>query len=594
MFKFDLQLFAKVDNPYSMNSTDIDYKSPYYSSYIQKPLFPEDSAELDKYTKKYFVAKNDKLKSLEFWFKNNIPDINTINSLYDSISENKNYFDSKIVMSNNVKNLFSGIKFTNVSEINKILSKIFIVSDGYNAYNSVYMNNIYKGINLFETTDNKYEVSYPNDLELKPKLLNDYIFLAYTDSNYEETLLGGAFVKTINISEFRPAPQSSVEGKSVHYSIPSNPANDIVGMFKDCFAQTIIGLDEFPFEKFGSCGDYMFAGAFNLDKYIDKIADPDTKKKLKKLYYNNIEAINSANSYYDTNEVDLDKVLFEYWVKPLKLKKDSFGMSYKYNYNFNTRIRSTFEGAYIHSIDLRELDLSKYDRMPNMFNGASASSIQFKTIGSKTPANGVMPIYSNLFNLSKNGPFKLINIEGEIIFPDKDYMKPNTYNIELIESRKHADSLKGILPPKEALAPNVTFLNLKFKNYNKEALLKFIQENGRPEITTEDQLFEFFGLPKSYIQFDYDGEAHPKPVDFYTNPYSDEAVAYMKYNGIHMEEPDDFDTNVYGDASVAFRKLYNLPLPKPADYDTNPYSNEANIWAKFYNISRPSPPLIPT
>lgn len=57
MFKFDLQLFAKVDNPYSMNSTDIDYKSPYYSSYIQKPLFPEDSAELDKYTKKYFVAK---------------------------------------------------------------------------------------------------------------------------------------------------------------------------------------------------------------------------------------------------------------------------------------------------------------------------------------------------------------------------------------------------------------------------------------------------------------------------------------------------------------------------------------------------------
>ena len=201
-----------------------------------------------------------------------------------------------------------------------------------------------------------------------------------------------------------------------------------------------------------------------------------------------------------------------------------------------------------------------------------------------------MPIYSNLFNLSKNGPFKLVNIEGEIIFPDENYMKPNTYNIELIESRKHADSLKGILPPKEALAPNVTFLSLKFKNYNKDALLKFVQENGRPEITTEDQLFEFFGLPKSYIQFDYDGEAHPKPVDFDTNPYSDKAVAYMKYNGIHMEEPDDFDTNVYSDASVAFRKLYNLPLPKPADYDTNPYSHEANVWAKFYNISRPSPP----
>lgn len=588
MFKFDLQLFAKVDNPYSMNSTDIDYKSPYYSSYIQKPLFPEDSAELDKYTKKYFVAKNDKLESLEFWFKNNIPDINTINSLYDSISENKNYFDSKIVMSNNVKNLFSGIKFTNVSEINKILSKIFIVSDGFNSYNTVYMNNIYKGINLFETTDNKYEVSYPNDFELKPKLLNDYISLAYSDTKYEETLLGGAFVKTIDISEFRPAPQSGVEGQ--RYSIPHNPANNIVGMFKDCFAQTIIGLDEFPFEKFGRCGDYMFAGAFNLDKYIDKIADPDTKKKLKKLYYNNIEAINLVDSYYDTNEIDLDKVLFEYWVKPLKLKKDNFGISYKYNYNFNTKIESTFEGAYIYSIDLTELDLSKYDRMPNMFNGTSTSSIKFKTIGSKTPANGLMPIYSNLFNLSKNGPFKLRRIEGEIIFPDKDYMIPNTHNIELIESRKHADSLKNILPSKEALAPGVTSIGLKFKNYNKDALLKFVQDNGRPEIITEEQLFEFFGLPKEYITIDNEGEGASKPADFDTNPYSDEAVDYMKYNGIHMEEPDDFDTNVYGDASVAFRKLYNLPLPKPADYDTNPYSNEANIWAKFYNISRPSPP----
>ena len=155
---------------------------------------------------------------------------------------------------------------------------------------------------------------------------------------------------------------------------------------------------------------------------------------------------------------------------------------------------------------------------------------------------------------------------------------------------KKCDRLKNMLPSKEALAPNVTFLSLKFKNYNKEALLKFVQENGRPEITTEDQLFEFFGLPKSYIQFDSDDEVPLKPADFDTNPYSDEAVAYMKYNGIHMEEPDDLETNIYGDASVAFRKLYNLPLPKPADYDTNPYSNEANIWAKFYNISRPSPP----
>ena len=364
-------------------------------------------------------------------------------------------------------------------------------------------------------------------------------------------------------------------------------------MFKDCIAQTIVGLDKFPFKKFKNCGDYMFAGAFNFDKYIDKIENPDTKKKLKKAYYNTIGAMALAESYADglIKEIDLDKVLFEYWVKPLKLRKDSFGIGYKIDIGGGrgNSITGTFKEAYINCVDLSDIDLTNYSYMIDMFKDASINNIVFDTIGSKVPQSQFIPNYSNLFNVSKNGPFKLRNITGTIIFPDEKYMKIGVSEPDPPESGyKKCNRLKNMLPSKEALAPGVTRLNLKFKNYNKEALLKFVQENGGPEITTEDQLFEFFGLPKSYIQFE--DEVTEKPADFDTNPYSDEAIAYMKYNGIHMEEPDDFDTNVYGDASVAFRKLYNLPLPKPADYDTNPYSNEADVYAKFYNISRPSPP----
>lgn len=589
MFKFDLQLFAKVDNPYNIKSTDLDYKKPIYTSYMENPLYPEGSLRTDPALGEKTFIKDG---SLAYWFKNNIPDINTISSLYDSISSNKNYFDEKIVATDNIDNLFSDINFTNMDEINKILSKIFLGNKG--AYlNTVQMDHIYDGINMFKTTDNKYKTTYPNNFELKPKLLNGFVsqYLFKTRDSY--SLFGGAFVKTLNISEFNLLPKS--DGNNQYYR--TKPANDIYGMFKDCIAQTIVGLDKFPFEKFKNCGDYMFAGAFNLDKYIDKIEDPDTKKKLKKAYYNAIEAIGLADSYYDTNEVDLDKVLFEYWIKPLKLKKDSFGIGYKIDIGSGrgNSITGTFKEAYINCVDLSNIDLTNYDYIIDMFKDASVSRIIFNTIGSKNPQLGYMPNYSNLFNVSKNGPFKLINISGTIIFPNKEYMEISFQEPDPLESGyKKCDRLKNMLPSKEALAPGVTILSLKFKNYNKEALLKFVQENGRPEITTEDQLFEFFGLPKSYIQIDPDIEIPQKPTDFDTNPYSDEAIDYMRYNGIHMEEPDDFDTNVYGDASVAFRKLYNLPLPKPADYDTNPYSNEANIWAKFYNISRPSPPLIPT
>lgn len=610
MFNFDLQLFAKVDNPYSLKGSELDYKNaPKYTAFIRQPLCPEDSETLDEFGNIHI--ENDKYENLSYWFKNNIPDINNINSLYDSISEKKNHFDSKIVISNQINNLFSGINFTNMDEINKIFSKIFLIQSG-STYSNINMNYIYSGINLFKNSNNKYKVSYPNEFTLKPKLLNGYITNIYqfrfNDLWKGCSLFGEAFVKTLDISEFNLSPKSDTPNK---YSSRNIPCNWIVGMFKDCIAQKIVGLDKFPFEKFRNCANYMFAGAFNLDKYIDKIEDEDTKKKLKREYYNNIGAIRNFESYINSldpdTEPDLDNIIFEYWVKPLKLK--SIGISDPKKITFtssnNNRIIGTFEDAYICSIDLTEIDLQNFEYLVDIFKGTSTNSIRFKTIGSRKPNSRYMPNFSNLFNVSKSGPFKLRYIDGEIIFPDKEYMVVNTdyvlgeYVNGVIVTPIGADMLKNMLPSKEALAPGVTNIGLKFKNYDKDSLLKFVQDNGRPEITTEEQLFEFFGLPKEYIVIDNTTDngtivAHSKPADFDTNPYSDKAIAYMKYNGIHMEEPDDFDTNVYGDASVAFRKLYNLPLPKPADYDTNPYSNEANVWAKFYNISRPSPPLMPT
>ena len=588
MFNFDLQLFAKVTNPYVIKGDELDYKSaPKYTAFAERPLFPEGSATRNEYGEMSIAY--DKYETLQFWFKNNIPDINNINSLYDSISEKKNYFDSKIVVTSDISRLFSGINFTNMDNINKTVSKIFVMHTG-STYNSIYMRYMYDGLNMYKTEEGKYKTTYPNNFELKPKLLNGYISVNYPYYNSSEdikqySLFGGAFVKTLNISEFNLSPKSD---DSRHYDA-SIPGNVIIGMFRDCIAQKIVGLDKFPFEKFASCANYMFAGAFNMDKYIDKIEDADTKKKLKRAYYNNIEA-----SMIDNDETNPDNVLFEYWVKPLKLK--SIGITdpkkISFTYRNNNKIIGAFEDAYICSIDLTDIDLQNFEYLTDMFKGTSTISIKFKTIGSKKPNSKYMPNYSNLFNVSKSGPFKLKYIDGEIIFPDKEYMKFNPsdsggYFVNgLLVRPKGADLLQNILPSKEALAPGVTNIGLKFKNYDKEALLKFVQDNGRPEITTEEQLFEFFGLPKEYIIIDTEeGSTAPsKPADFDTNPYSDEAI------GIHMEEPDDFDTNVYGDASVAFRKLYNLPLPKPADYDTNPYSNEANIWAKFYNISRPSPP----
>lgn len=610
MFNFDLQLFAKVTNPYLLKGSELDYKNaPKYTAFAKQPICPEDSATRDEFGNIHI--ENDKYENLSYWFKNNIPDINSINSLYDSISEKKNHFDSKIVISNQINNLFSGINFTNMDEINKIFSKIFLIQSG-STYSTIDMNYIYSGINLFKNSNNKYKVSYPNEFTLKPKLLNGYITNTYqfrfksgaSNSWKEQSLFGEAFVKTLDISGFNLSPKSDTANK---YSSRNIPCNWIVGMFKDCIAQKIVGLDKFPFEKFRNCAHYMFAGAFNLDKYIDKIEDEDTKKKLKRAYYNNIGAIRNFESYINSSdsdiEPDLDNIIFEYWVKPLKLK--SIGISDPKKITFtssnNNRIIGTFEDAYICSIDLTEIDLQNFEYLVDIFKGTSTNSIRFKTIGSRKPNSRYMPNFSNLFNVSKSGPFKLRYIDGEIIFPDKEYMIVNTDYIRgeyvngVLVTTIGADMLKNMLPSKEALAPGVTNIGLKFKNYDKDALLKFVQDNGRPEITTEEQLFEFFGLPKEYIVIDNTTDegtvvVHSKPADFDTNPYSDEAVAYMKYNGIHMEEPDDFDTNVYGDASVAFRKLYNLPLPKPADYDTNPYSNEANVWAKFYNISRPSPP----
>lgn len=109
MFTFDLQLFAKVDNPYNIKSTDLDYKKPIYTSYMENPLYPEGSLRTDSGLGTKTLIKDG---SLAYWFKNNIPDINSISSIYDSISSNKNYFDEKIVVTDNIDNLFSDINFT--------------------------------------------------------------------------------------------------------------------------------------------------------------------------------------------------------------------------------------------------------------------------------------------------------------------------------------------------------------------------------------------------------------------------------------------------------------------------------------------------
>lgn len=235
MFTFDLQLFAQVTNPYSLKGSELDYKNPNYISYMENPLYPERSITIDPdFGDKRFIKDGQ----LSYWFKNNIPDINSISSIYDSVSSNKNYFDEKIVVTDTIDNLFSGIAFTNMDEINAILSKIFLGNMGSYA-NTVKINCIYDGINMFETTDNKYKTIFPNNFKLKPKLLNGFISLYLYLRRDEYSLLGGAFVKTLDISEFNLLPKSDTGNLYTNY----NPANDIYGMFKNCIAQSILGLD---------------------------------------------------------------------------------------------------------------------------------------------------------------------------------------------------------------------------------------------------------------------------------------------------------------------------------------------------------------
>ena len=62
-----------------------------------------------------------------------------------------------------------------------------------------------------------------------------------------------------------------------------------------------------------------------------------------------------------------------------------------------------------------------------------------------------------------------------------------------------------MLPNKDAISPGAypSNINIKLINFNFEDMLKFVQDNGYPEITTEDQLLEFMGVcPREYLQFE--------------------------------------------------------------------------------------------
>ena len=499
-FLFNLQLFAETENPHTIQGTEFESGKTEMIAFLQS--FPTG------YTKKYnrYEAPSGGKINLTQWFSKNIPDIKTINSLYDSVSPYKTFFDDKIVSANVLSELFFKTNFTNTDEINKIISKIFAHSD--DSYKSVELERIFMGINMDhnETNDTYHVKEFPNNFKLKPKLNTELegISIRYClndNETYFSTIFGGAFVDELDVSEIKINKKYSSDQSATC-------------LFRGCIAQKVKGLETFPYENYSYTTDKTFEGLFNLDRYIDKIDDPVLKKKIKQRYYNNIDVDKES---YDP--------IFEYWKnnKPLVIK--SLGNLLRKSdvmeeyirlsgaFSGNRRLTRTFANAYINTLELtKDVYLRYCYSYESMFEGASIRNLK---IGSKIGAvNRYMGHYKNMLKLSTKGPFKLESIDVTFVFPDKKYLVDlprwamrarNPNEPPMTNTAKQADMIKDMLPNRDAIAGNTysSRINIRLVNFNFEDMIKFVQDNGYPEITTEDQLLEFMGgCPREYLQFE--------------------------------------------------------------------------------------------
>lgn len=499
-FLFNLQLFAETESPHTIQSTEFGSGNTEMTAFLRS--FPTG------YTKNYnrYEAPSGGKITLTQWFANNIPDIKTINSLYDSVSPYKTFFDDKIVSANVLSELFFKTNFTNTDEINKIISKIFAHSD--DSYKSIELERIFMGINMDrnETNDTYHVKEFPNNFKLKPKLNTELegIIIRYClndNETYFSTIFGGAFVDELDVSEIK---------------INKNYSSDqsATCLFRGCIAQKVKGLETFPYENYAYTTEKTFEGLFNLDRYIDKIDDPVLKKKIKQRYYNNIDVDKES---YDP--------IFEYWKndKPLVIKSLGNRMTksdVEENYvrlagsfSGSRRLTRTFANAYINTLELtKDVYLRYCYSYESMFEGASIRNLK---IGSKIGAvNRYMGSYKNMLKLSTKGPFKLESIDVTFVFPDKKYLVDLPYwakrarnpnDPPISNTAKQADMIKDMLPNRDAIANSAytSKINIRLVNFNFEDMLKFVQDNGYPEITTEDQLLEFMGgCPRDYLQFE--------------------------------------------------------------------------------------------
>lgn len=505
-FKFNLQLFAQVESPHTVQGSETDSVNPHLKVYTYN--FPEG------FVKRWgtmYASTNETY--LTRWFAQNIPDIKTINSLYDSVSPNKTLFDNRVVNSGVIDELFFKTNFTNTDEINKILSKIFLNST--DSYRSVQMERMYMGINMdYNESNNTYHVKeFPNNFKLKPKFNTGFsgITIRYclNDSEtYPSTIFGGAFVNELDVTDVKIAELTS-----------SSQYSDC--LFRRCIAQKVKGIETYPFNKSSDAAKRTFEGMFNLDPYIDKIDDPEIKKKIKQKYYNTIDIY---RAYYDDIKLTKDnEPLFEYWRPDKVLRLTNLGRVFT-RFKFGEthiaglggssgvgerRFFKTFANAYLFGVELTKDIYMRYCyTYESMFEGASMVKLKIESkIGA---VNRYMGNYKNMFKFSTKGPFKLHEMDVTIVFPDEKYLTDLQWwakreyinNMEL--SPKQADMIKDMLPPADSIVKsNRNRVRIKLVNFNVENMLSFVQEYGYPEITTEDQLLEFMGgCPRECLVFE--------------------------------------------------------------------------------------------
>lgn len=504
-FKFDLQLFAQVENPHTVQGSETDSVNPHLRVYTY--TFPEGFVKRWGST---FASTNE--TNLSRWFAQNIPDTKTINSLYDSVSPNKTFFDNKVVNASVIDELFFKTNFTNTDEINKIVSKIFLNSP--DSYRSVQMERMYMGINMDynESNDTYHVKQFPNDFKLKPKFNTGIggITIRYClndNETYPSTIFGGAFVNELDVTDVK----ISVSGALRQYS-------DC--LFRHCIAQKVKGIETYPFGKSSDATKKTFEGMFNLDPYINKIDDPEIKKKIKQKYYN---VIDIYRAYY--GEIKLTKSnepLFEYWRPDKVLKLNDLGAGFKKAINAedygnaagsrtsgDRRFIRTFADAYLFGVELTKDIYMRYCfTYESMFEGASM--VKLKIDSNIGAVNRYMGNYKNMFKFSTKGPFKLHEMDVTIVFPDEEYLTDlpwwakRNYIDNFNLAPKQADMIKDMLPPADCMVKGLrNRVRIKLVNFNVENMLSFVQEHGYPEITTEDQLFEFMGgCPKDCLIFE--------------------------------------------------------------------------------------------